>query len=98
MSRVEVAPRMVRLIGPCQRWPERPNVHWSYLRMALPSAALLVVTVRARRIGYYPGHGAAQVVSGRANAIEVGLDVVLVCLDACPAAPVSTPGYVRPIP
>jgi hypothetical protein len=51
------------------------------------------VTVRARRIGFYAGLGTVRVDS--ASPIEVGLDPVLTCLDACVTQPSPTPGYVR---
>jgi hypothetical protein len=53
------------------------------------------VTVRARRIGFYAGRGTVRLDSARPARIEVGLDPVLTCLDACPAEPSPTPGYVR---
>ena len=51
------------------------------------------VTVRARRIGFYAGLGTVRVDS--ASPIEVGLDPVLTCLDACVTQPSPTPGHVR---
>ena len=59
----------------------------------LPSVPTGAVTVRARRIGFYAGRGTVRVDS--ASRIEVGLDPMLTCLDACPTQPSPTPGYVR---
>ncbi len=53
------------------------------------------VTVRTRRIGFYAGHGTVR--RERALRIEVGLDPVLTCLDACTTEPAPTPGDVRAI-
>jgi hypothetical protein len=59
----------------------------------LPGVPTGTITVRARRIGFYAGRGTVRV--GGAVHIEVGLDPVLTCLDACVAQPSPTPGYVR---
>ena len=59
----------------------------------LPGVAAGTVTVRARRIGFYAGRGAVAV--NETSRIEVGLDPVRTCLDACVSEPSPTPGYVR---
>ena len=55
------------------------------------------VTLRARRVGYYPARGTVELGSME-TMIEVGLDPVLFCLDYCPTEPTPTNGYVRVVP
>lgn len=60
----------------------------------LPGAPIGVVTVRTRRIGFYPGRGTVRVTGSPGERVEIGLDPVLQCLDACDSPPAPTPGYV----
>lgn len=63
-----------------------------YFRIANVSSGLL--TIRTRRLGYHPGTGTVRIDSGDSVLVEIGLDPILICLDACFPAD-STPGYVR---
>jgi carboxypeptidase family protein len=53
------------------------------------------LTLRTRRIGYYPGEGTIVVQSNDSGLVEIGLDPLVFCLDYCDAR--ATPGYVKVI-
>lgn len=61
----------------------------------LADAPIGVVTVRTRRIGFYPGRGTVRLTGSPGERVEIGLDPVLLCFDACDPAPAPTSGYVR---
>jgi len=66
-------------------------------RFFLRSDLIGRITLRARRVGYYPARGMVDLGPGQ-TIIEVGLDPVMICLDYCPSEPAPTNGYVRLLP